>query len=86
MKDEVKQSQEYIAIPTEDPLGFPFPTIRINLQEFAPGQTYLLEKELAFSVKDRIRAYTRGITRQMQANRDMRAVRIADNNSPNEIK
>ncbi len=86
--DEIKGSkaQEYVTIPAEDSLGFPFPTVRINLQEFEPGKQYLLEAELAFSVKDRIAAYNRGALRQMQSNRDLRAVRIADGNSPNEVK
>jgi hypothetical protein len=58
-----KETWQYVSIPDEDPTGMAFPTITLNKITFAPGQTYQVPLPVALYVKDRVKAYTKSVTR-----------------------
>jgi hypothetical protein len=61
-----KEAWQYVTLPTEDPLGKPFPTIRLNKEAFEAGQTYHIPAEVASYVSDRIRVFNRSCVRLYQ--------------------
>ena len=61
-----KEAWQYVVIPTEDPLGKPFPTIRLNKEAFEAGQTYQVPAPIASYVNDRIKVFNRSCVRLYQ--------------------
>lgn len=77
-----KETWQYVTIPEEDPLGKPFPVIRLNKEAFEPGQTYQIPAPIAAHVNDRIKIFNRSCVRLFQ--NDMAQdgiVRTADGSS-----
>jgi len=61
-----KETWQYVTLPIEDPLGKPFPTIRLNKEAFERGQTYNLPVQVASYVNDRIKVFNRSCVRLLQ--------------------
>jgi hypothetical protein len=61
-----KEAWQYVTVPDEDPLGKTFPTIRLNKEAFAAGQTYQVPPEIAKYVNDRIKVFNRSCVRLLQ--------------------
>lgn len=70
-----KPTHRYVTIPDTDLFDQPHPHIKINHFDFGPG-THYLETELAGTVEDRLKAYTRANVRILQPNRDMESENI----------
>lgn len=60
------EAWQYVTIPTEDPLGKDFPTIRLNKDAFERGQTYKVSPQIAAYVNDRIKVFNRSCVRLLQ--------------------
>lgn len=61
--------KRYVTIPEFDLFDMQHPAIRINHMEFGPGQ-HFLDKEIADTVEERLKAYSRGNVRILQPRRD----------------
>jgi hypothetical protein len=61
-----KDTWQYVTLPDEDPLGKPFPTIRLNKEAFERGQSYNLPAPIAVIIKDRIKEFNRSCVRLLQ--------------------
>lgn len=78
-----KETWEYFSIPTETPLGEPHDNFSINHRTFKAGQTYLVPKEVADYLKERLRVYTKESVRRLQPNRDVTAEHAVNFGSAN---
>jgi hypothetical protein len=77
-----KETWQYVTLPEEDPLGKPFPTIRLNKTEFAKGQTYQVPPQVATYVNDRVKVFNRSCVRLFQPDMAQPGiVRTADGSS-----
>lgn len=72
-----KATHRYVTIPDTDLFDFPHPAIRINGEAYGPG-THYLPSELAGTVEERLKAYTKGNVRILQPKRDAEAERVVD--------
>jgi hypothetical protein len=61
-----RETWQYVTLPQEDPLGKPFPTIRLNKEAFEAGQTYQIPAPIAAYVNDRIKKFNRSCVRLYQ--------------------
>ena|ERR1700723_964048 len=61
-----RETWQYVSVPQEDPLGKPFPTIRLNKEAFESGQTYQVPAQIAAYVNDRIKVFNRSCVRLYQ--------------------
>lgn len=72
-----RSTWEYIAIPDENALGYPHDSIGIfgpgQAHVFVAGKTYLVPPEIAATVRERLRVYTRATVRTIQPRRDFAA-------------
>lgn len=64
--------KRYVTIPEFDLFDMQHPDICINHMHFGPG-THFLDKEVADTVEDRLKAYARGNVRILQPRRDTEA-------------
>src|SRR5690348_9688975 len=67
---------EYVTIPAKNPVFSKekFPTIRINNMGFQAGRTYLLPKQIATTVKNRIAVFHAAQIRTLQPDEDVSAL------------
>lgn len=61
-----QETWQYVAIPTEDPLGKPFPSIYLNKEKYDAGQTYHMPPQIASFVNERIKIFNRSCVRLLQ--------------------
>lgn len=72
-----RATHRYVTIPDTDLFDYPHPAIRINQHIFGPG-THHIESELADTVEERLKAYTRSNVRLLQPKRDMDSERVVE--------
>ena len=66
------RGKRWVEVPEKDLFEFPFPTIRVNVQEFGPGKHYV-EADLADWIEERIRVNERADKRVLMRNPDLKA-------------
>lgn len=69
-----KDTWQYISVPAENALGEVHASIGLNQHYFHAGQTYLVPKEVAESVQERLHVYARSCVRILQPRRDFDAL------------
>ena len=70
-----KATWEYVTIPEENALGEKHPEIRLNQEVFEPGKTYLVPKQVADYVRERLRVYVKSCVRILSPKRDFDALK-----------
>lgn len=65
--------KEYVDIPQRDIFDMPFPNISIGEHKYEAGQKHYVDAQVAFTLKDRIRAVERANIRLMQPRKDANA-------------
>jgi len=68
-----KATWEYISVPEENVLGEVHADIVINTERFRAGQTYLVPKLVAETVRERLKTYQRSCMRIMSPKKDTAA-------------
>ncbi len=76
-----REDWELVVVPKEDSFGDPFPVIRENKHEFAPGEHYM-PPGYAISVRERIERHNKAQVRRLQPRKDAEAERIAAGGNP----
>lgn len=66
MYNTPKETWQYVTIPEEDPLGKPFPSIRLNKEAFEAGETYQVPPAIASYVNERVKVFNRSCVRLYQ--------------------
>jgi hypothetical protein len=61
-----RETWQYVTIPSDDPLGKPFPTIRLNKEAYEAGQTYQVPAPVAAYINDRTKVFNRSCVRLYQ--------------------
>lgn len=74
---DLKPTHRYVTIPDTDLFDQPHPPIRINSFSFGPG-THWLSNEIAGTVEERLKAYTRANVRVLQPKRDQESERLVE--------
>lgn len=74
---EAPQGSEYVTIPLENIHEELHAPIQVNKKKFFAGNTYLVDKDVAADVKDRLAAYAKAQIRLLQRNPDKKALRDA---------
>lgn len=69
-----KETWQFVTIPDEDPLGYPYPNVSLNKTIFEKGQTYQVPPSVAQYVNERIKVYNRSCVRQLQSNVDRKSL------------
>lgn len=72
-----KPTHRYVTVPDTDLFDYPHPSIRINQHAYGPG-THYLPSELADTVEERLKAYTRSNVRLLQPKRDMESEKAVE--------
>lgn len=65
-----KETWEYITIPKETALGDPHDDLSINQRKFEAGKKYLVPKEVAEFLTERLFIYNKECVRRLQPTRD----------------
>lgn len=65
---------QYVTIPQENALGEVHAKLSLNRHEFFAGQTYLVPKEAAESLTERLHVYNKSCIRILQPRRDFDAL------------
>lgn len=67
------RGKRWVSIPQNDLFDFPHPTVRVNVQEFEPGQKYFVDADLADFIEDRLRLKYEADIRVMRPSQDVKS-------------